>query len=189
MTTVVLPNGQSYDLSTYAGRQAARDANPAYVVDDTGYLLRGTGGPIAGTANPGIQGGLGTASPNGATPGQNIGPSGSVWNQILQMAQSNTIPSGVSGSYLYPIAMMVSAGHSIDEAVSRVLNTATNAASDGGTDPANAANAAAGAGAKATIPQSAHPAFTASPLGSVSPHTLYIAGGAALVLLLLKSRR
>lgn len=186
MASVTMPNGQTYDLSSYAGRQAARDANPAYVVDDTGYVLRGSGGAPAGTAAPGISGGAGTLSPNGATPGQNIGPSASAWAQIVSLAQSNTIPSGPAGSYLYPIAMMVSAGHSIDQAVTAILNNATQAASDGGADPANAANAAAGAGAKATA---AH-AFTPAAVGSISPHTLYLVGGAALAgLLLLRKRR
>lgn len=185
MTSVTMPNGQSYDLSTYNGRQAARDANPAYVVDDTGYVLRGTGGAPAGTAAPGIQGGVGTLSPNGATPGQNIGPSGSVWQQILDAAQSNSIPAGPSGSYLYPMALLVSAGRSIEQAAAQVLGAASNAASDGGVDPANQANAAAGAGAKGSV-QSQVPVPRAA---SIDNKTLYAVTGGALVLLLLLKRR
>jgi hypothetical protein len=42
-------NGVDYDLSTYAGRQAARDANPGYIVDATSAYNPTTGQQVAGT--------------------------------------------------------------------------------------------------------------------------------------------
>jgi hypothetical protein len=189
----VLPNGVNYDLSTYDGRQAARDANPSYVVDSGGYLLRGSGGTVSsdpsrggGSGNPAIQGGAGTPYPNGAIPGQNIGIPAEIWNAVVTGIANNTIPGGPGGSYAFPIAALVSAGHSIESAIASVLGGATDASNNAGTDPSSAGLAAANAaskGVQGTNPQG---------LPLITPQnrkTFYMLGGGALVALLLLRRR
>jgi hypothetical protein len=46
---VTVINGVDYDLSSYAGRQAARDANPGLIVDATSAYNPTTGQQVAGT--------------------------------------------------------------------------------------------------------------------------------------------
>jgi len=48
---VTVINGTDYDLSTYAGRQAARDANPGLIVDATSAFNPSTGVQIGGTSS------------------------------------------------------------------------------------------------------------------------------------------
>ena len=131
MATITMPNGQTYDLSDPAQRQAARDANPGYVVDDTGYLLRGSGGESPGQPNPAVQGGRGSQSPNGYPASlPPITLTNDALNQVAAAASANTIPSGPGGSYIFPIAQLVSGGVTLNEAVHRVLAQVQGAAAD-----------------------------------------------------------
>ena len=180
MATVTMPNGQTYDLSTYEGRQAARDANPGYVVDNTGYLLRGSGGESPGTPNPAVQGGQGTQSPGGYPASlPPIRLSNDALNQVQAAAAANSIPSGPGGSYIFPIAQLVSGGVSLQEAVTRVQNAIQSGVNDlsaGGSGLLGGTNNPGGA-------------LSAPSLGSIgasgSSKTALLVGGGLLLLLLL----
>lgn len=148
MAVVVAPNGKTYDLGDYNQRVQARLDNPAYVFTEDGYLLRGSGGAPSsdpsrgGNGNDGgtnsgrqvmprIEGGGGTGSPSGypaSLPPVTL--TNDALNQVQAAAAANTIASGPGGSYIYPIAQLVSGGVGLQEAYHRVLAVAQGAAAD-----------------------------------------------------------
>jgi hypothetical protein len=134
---VVLPDGQTYDLSDPSQRAQARSNNPAYVVDDGGYLLRGSGGAPSsdpsrggngndgGTGSgrqvaPGIEGGAGTASPSGYSGTPIPAATQLSLAQVVSAAANNLIPAGPGGANIGLIAQQIAQGTSLQQAVQAV---------------------------------------------------------------------
>lgn len=184
MAVITAPNGVTYDLSDPAQLQAARDANPAYIFDDSSYLLRGSGGESPGQPNPAIQGGKGTQSPSGYPASlPPITLTNDALNQVQAAASANTIPSGPGGSYIFPIAQLVSGGVTLNEAVHRVLAQAQGVVADlsaGGTGLLGGSNNPSGG---APAPSGPAPS-SVGPAGSSSKMLLYAGIGLGLFLLL-----
>jgi hypothetical protein len=135
--SVTMPDGSTYDLSDPNQRAQARTNNPAYVVDDSGYLLRGSGGAPSsdpsrgGNGNdggtgtgrqvaPAIEGGAGTASPGGYT-GVPIPAASQVsLAQVVSAAANNLIPAGPGGVNVGLVAQQLQQGVTVQQAIQAI---------------------------------------------------------------------
>jgi hypothetical protein len=137
--SVTLPDGSTYDLSDPNQRIQARVNNPAYVVDDSGYLLRGSGGAPSsdpsrgGNGNdggtgtgrqvaPAIEGGAGTASPGGYSGTPMPVATQTSLAQVVSAAANNLIPAGPGGANIGLVAQLTAQGTPLQQAVQSVMS-------------------------------------------------------------------
>jgi hypothetical protein len=135
---VVLPDGNSYDLSDYNQRVQARQNNPAYTIDDSSYLLRGSGGAPSsdpargGNGNdggtgtgrqvaPAIEGGAGTASPSGYSGAPMPAATQASLAQVVSAAANNLIPAGPGGANIGLVAQLTAQGTPLQQAVQSIM--------------------------------------------------------------------